>query len=416
MKNQTQLRDYQKLIVEKGCEVLAKYKIVYLAMEVRTGKTLTSFAIAQGHGAKRVLFVTKKKAIPDILQQHKDFDTTFEIHVTNYEQLTKVKAIYDLVIIDEAHSLGAFPTPSIRAKELKRICVGLPIIYLSGTPTPESYSQIYHQLYVSSFSPFNMYPNFYKWANEYVILQKKYVFNRSINDYTNARKEMVMGKIEQLFINFSQQDAGFTQLVQEEILRVKMADTTYKFADRLRIDKIVKNKDGNVVMGDTAVKLMSKLHQIYSGTVIIDEPNREGRAFDYTKAEFIRDTFHDCRKIAIYYKFVSEAAILNWIFGQKIHTDPQAFSEAKEGVFISQIQSGREGINLSTAEALIFFNIDFSAVSYWQSRARIQTKDRDQEAKIYWVFSENGIEDKIYKAVMDKKDYTLEHFKKDFLG
>jgi SNF2 family DNA or RNA helicase len=385
-------------------------------MEVRTGKTLTSFAIAQQYGARKVLFVTKKKAIQDILQQHQDFDTIFEIHVTNYEQLTKVKAIYDLVIIDEAHSLGAFPIPSIRAKELKRICVGLPIIYLSGTPTPESYSQIYHQLYVSSFSPFNMYPNFYKWANEYVILQKKYVFNRSINDYTNARKEMVMGKIEQLFINFSQQDAGFTQLVQEEILRVKMADSTYKFADRLRIDKIVKNKDGDVVMGDTAVKLMSKLHQIYSGTVIIDEPNREGRAFDYTKAEFIRDTFQDCRKIAIYYKFVSEAAILNWVFAGRIHTDPQTFAEAEEGVFISQIQSGREGINLSTAEALIFFNIDFSAVSYWQSRARIQTKDRDREAKIYWVFAENGIEDKIYKAVMGKKDYTLEHFKKDFLG
>jgi SNF2 family DNA or RNA helicase len=385
-------------------------------MEVRTGKTLTSFAIAQQYGARKVLFVTKKKAIQDILQQHQDFDTIFEIHVTNYEQLTKVKAIYDLVIIDEAHSLGAFPIPSIRAKELKRICVGLPIIYLSGTPTPESYSQIYHQLYVSSFSPFNMYPNFYKWANEYVILQKKYVFNRSINDYTNARKEMVMGKIEQLFINFSQEDAGFTQLVQEEILRVKMADSTYKFADRLRIDKIVKNKDGDVVMGDTAVKLMSKLHQIYSGTVIIDEPNREGRAFDYTKAEFISDTFQDCRKIAIYYKFVSEAAILNWVFAGRVHTDPQTFAEAEEGVFISQIQSGREGINLSTAEALIFFNIDFSAVSYWQSRARIQTKDRDREAKIYWVFAENGIEDKIYKAVMGKKDYTLEHFKKDFLG
>jgi hypothetical protein len=64
----------------------------------------------------------------------------------------------------------------------------------------------------------------------------------------------------------------------------------------------------------------------------------------------------------------------------------------------------------------VFFNIDFSAVSYWQSRARIQTKDRNSEAKIYWIFAENGIEDKIYKAVMDKKDYTLEHFKKDFLG
>lgn len=409
----TQLRDYQEEISTNGANLLRLYGIAYLAMEVRTGKTLTALAICEKVQAQKVLFVTKKKAIPDIIKQAESFGTS-KVFVTNYEQLHNIKELFDVVIVDEAHSLGAFPTPSKRAKELKRICVGAKIIFLSGTPTPESYSQIYHQFWITNRSPFVVYKNFYDWAKYYVILQKKYVFNRSINDYSNARKELVMEKIKQLFINFTQEDAGFTQLVQEEILHVKMADTTYKFADRLRIDKIVKNKDEDVVLGDTAVKLMSKLHQIYSGSVIIDEPIREGRAFDYTKAEFILDKFRG-KKIAIYYKFVSEAMIIRWVFG-KVFTDPQEFNDADSGVFISQIQSGREGINLSTAEALVFFNIDFSAVSYWQSRARIQTKDRDSEAKIYWIFAENGIEDKIYKAVMDKKDYTLEHFKKDFLG
>lgn len=409
----TQLRDYQEEISTNGANLLRLYGIAYLAMEVRTGKTLTALAICEKVQAQNVLFVTKKKAIPDIIKQAEPFGTS-KVFVTNYEQLHHVKDTFDIVIVDEAHSLGAFPTPSKRAKELKRICVGANIIFLSGTPTPESYSQIYHQFWITNKSPFAIYKNFYDWAKYYVILQKKYVFNRSINDYSNARKELVMEKIKQLFINFTQEDAGFTQLVQEEILHVKMADSTYKFADRLRIDKIVKNNNGDVVLGDTAVKLMSKLHQIYSGSVIIDEPGREGRAFDYTKAEFILDKFRG-KKIAIYYKFVSEAMIIRWVFGQ-VFTDPQEFNDADSGVFISQIQSGREGINLSTAEALVFFNIDFSAVSYWQSRARIQTKDRDKEAKIYWIFAENGIEDKIYKAVMDKKDYTLEHFKKDFLG
>jgi hypothetical protein len=41
-----------------------------------------------------------------------------------------------------------------------------------------------------------------------------------------------------------------------------------------------------------------------------------------------------------------------------------------------QIVAGREGVNLSTADALVFYNIDFSATSYWQARARLQTKDR----------------------------------------
>ena len=40
------------------------------------------------------------------------------------------------------------------------------------------------------------------------------------------------------------------------------------------------------------------------------------------------------------------------------------------------------------------------------------TKDR-LENQVYWVFSEEGIEQDIYKAVSNKKDYTLNHFKKD---
>jgi hypothetical protein len=59
-------------------------------------------------------------------------------------------------------------------------------------------------------------------------------------------------------------------------------------------------------------------------------------------------------------------------------------------------------------------NIDFSAVSYWQARARLQSKDREDAAKVYWLFAQSGIEEKIYKAVKDKKDYTLSYFRNDY--
>ena len=60
----------------------------------------------------------------------------------------------------------------------------------------------------------------------------------------------------------------------------------------------------------------------------------------------------------------------------------------------------------------MYYNIDFSATSYWQSRDRMTTKDRRYN-KIYWVFAEDGIEDMIYKAVNSKKNYTVKHFKND---
>ena len=77
--------------------------------------------------------------------------------------------------------------------------------------------------------------------------------------------------------------------------------------------------------------------------------------------------------------------------------------------------SGREGISLQQAEALVYYNIDFSATSYWQSRDRMTTRDR-LESDVYWVFSEGGIEDDIYKAVSKKKTYTVNYFKKDFVN
>jgi hypothetical protein len=58
---------------------------------------------------------------------------------------------------------------------------------------------------------------------------------------------------------------------------------------------------------------------------------------------------------------------------------------------------------------LVYFNIDFSATSYWQSRDRLTTKER-QTNDVYWIFSKGGLEDKIYRQVQDKKSFTTRHY------
>ncbi|MGB4733637.1 MAG: hypothetical protein WBH19_04640, partial [Candidatus Nanopelagicales bacterium] len=59
-------RDYQLDIIDQGVDILGEFGLLYLAMEVRTGKTLTSMGIAEGMNVKSVLFLTKKKAIGSI--------------------------------------------------------------------------------------------------------------------------------------------------------------------------------------------------------------------------------------------------------------------------------------------------------------------------------------------------------------
>lgn len=405
-----QLRDYQVDISDQAVQILKEFGLVYLAMQVRTGKTITSLHIASLIGAKKVLFVTKKKAISSIQDDYDNSNCLYDIDIINYESVHKAVQNYSLIIIDEAHALGQYPIPSERTKELKRICEGKPVIYLSGTPSPESYAQMYHQFWVSSYSPFNGYPTFYKWHKEYGIPAKKYVYNRELADYSKVKQERIQTEIAHLMLTYTQEEAGFESLVQEAILYVPMSDKVKWAIDRIKKDKLFRTKDGQVVLADTAVKEMQKIHQICSGSVKTEDGNAV--IFDDTKAIFIKDRFKG-QKIAIFYKYIAEGMQLRATFIDRIIDDPMAFNEAGgDAVFISQIQSGREGINLSSADALVMYNIDFSAVSYWQSRARMQTKDRTEPSKVYWIFTKGGIEERIFGMVQNKKDFTLSHFKK----
>ena len=101
------------------------------------------------------------------------------------------------------------------------------------------------------------------------------------------------------------------------------------------------------------------------------------------------------------------------IYKDNITNDLEEFKSSDKCIAL-QIVSGREGISLKEAGSLVYYNIDFSATSYWQSRDRMTTSTRVQN-NIYWIFSRGGIEDDIYKAVVKKKDYTLAHFKRDSL-
>jgi hypothetical protein len=404
------LRDYQEDISKKASHILRDKGMVYLCMSVRTGKTLTSLETARLFGAKRVLFLTKKKAISSIESDYINFgyDKHFELFVHNDESMHKIDGKFDLVIHDEHHRFGSFPKPSLGAKTYKKMFGHLPAIFLSGTPSPENYSQFYHQFWCSLFSPFKEI-NFYKWAANYVNIKMKHLGYAQVKDYTDADINKIMSVIKPYIITFTQEQAGFTSEIEEEVLKVKMKSSTYEMCDRLRKDLVIEGKE-QVILADTSVKLQQKLHQMYSGTIKFE--SGDSMVIDLSKAEFIYSYFKD-KKIGIFYKFVEELNALKTIFGDKLTINLDEFNDSDKSIAL-QIVSGREGISLKNADFLVFYNIDFSATSYWQARDRQTTIDRKFN-KVYWIFSEGGIEEKIYKSVIKKKSYTTNHFKKDYL-
>lgn len=404
-------RDYQIDIIEKGTEILFKHGFLYLAMEVRTGKTLTSLGIAVRSDARNVLFVTKKKALSTISDDYSTLSPSYYMQVINYESLHTVmdEKKWDLIICDEAHGMGAFPKPSGRAElvaDVIRKCKPM-VILLSGTPTPESYSQMYHQVYAIPNNPFAEFKNFYRFCDKYVAIKQRKINGLFVKDYSGGL-ETIIKAMEPYTINYTQQEAGFMAETKEEILEVEMKPMTYAMIKKLKKDLVIEGKE-EIILADTPVKLMMKVHQLSSGTIKFESGN--SMILDLSKAEFIKEQFEGC-KIGIFYKFKEEYNALKQVFGDDLTSELSVFEDTNKNIAL-QIVSGREGISLRQAEYLVYYNIDFSATSYWQSKDRMTTKER-LENQVYWIFAKGGIEHDIYKAVTKKKDYTVNHFKKDF--
>ncbi len=241
----------------------------------------------------------QKKAIGSIESDYNTLKPNYSIKVVNYESLHHVvdSLKFDLIIIDESHSIGAFPKPSNRAVMLRHAISKhkAKVILLSGTPTPESYSQMYHQVYGIPTNPFRQFPNFYRFADVHVKVKQKNINGLFVNDYSHGM-DSIIEAMQPYMISFSQKEAGFVSSVTEEILEVEIKDSVKSLIRKLERDLVIEGKQ-EVILADTPVKLMMKVHQLCSGTIKFESGN--SMVLDTTKAEFIKQS----RKLLIRYIF-----------------------------------------------------------------------------------------------------------------
>lgn len=404
-----QLRDYQLQGAIDAAELLITKKIAYLVWEVRTGKTLTSLQAASNYGAKKVLFLTKKRAIKSIQDDYDKLQPTFEIVIINNESLHKVTDNdFDLLISDEHHRNSSFPKPNGTTKEIKKRFGHLAMIFLSGTPAIESGSQWYHSFWVSNYSPFIWHSNFYKWAREFTKPKTRYFGSIQVPDYSDSIDELIMPFVNPYLLKYTQSEAGFTAEITEKVLYCEMSQTTNALVERLLKDEVIDGKE-ETILADTAAKMLSKMHQLSNGTVIFESGN--SKIIDTTKAEWIKQYFMG-KKLGIFYYFKAEWLLLKQVFGETLTDSLDEFNGSNKHIALQQI-SGSEGISLKQADALVYYSFGYSGKNYTQGRDRMTTMDRDFN-EVYFVFQKDDINSKIYKAIKAKKRYNEKLFKSDY--
>ena len=206
--------------------LLKRYGWVYLAMQERTGKTLTSILVAEMSKCTNILVITKAKALKgdddkDIVSAKGGWAGALNLYlkvksvnqvwktatktytIVNYESIHKISGKYDLVIIDEAHSkIAAYPKVSLTWNKVYAFTKGKPVIYLSATPSAQSHSQLFHQLKLCTFSPWAKYKNFYDWFNVYGLPETKRIGGgQQIIVYDKCRDDLIQKIKDTFFIS-----------------------------------------------------------------------------------------------------------------------------------------------------------------------------------------------------------------------
>lgn len=401
-----ELYPHQKKLLKEADSILNEKGLVYIVAEPRTGKTLTAIFLVMNIFNKILVF-TKKKALSS-WEKDIELSGAKNITVTNYENAHKMSDDYDCIILDEAHSnLGAYPKIGARAKTVKEICTNKPIIYLSATPSAESYSQLFHQLAMSSFSPWSDYKNFYAWFKDYGVPQTMILQGRTVNKYNKTKEELVKESFEPYKVTMSKVEADFDVLVQEVHHKIHCSPDLLDLIQDFERDRIARVNNFEFV-AETPPSLMSKLHQLSGGTIKQDD---QSIFLSLHKVNYIQQHFLQFKQVVILCNYVKEREMLTKYL-QSATQNLEAFKRGEFKFFIGHIKAFSEGVDFSYVDTMVIYSLNFSATTYIQAKERLANKKRTKEIYVHFLFTYESIDQKIYDAVSNKMNFTASYYKR----
>ena len=417
---------HQEDIAHQAYDVLAEYGLVYLAMEERTGKSLTAIRLAEITSRTNVLVLTKKKALGGWNETLKAYagDGKTSFTVRNYHAIHKAHTTpkgkrsykltldptsYDLIILDESHSyLSAYPKVGAIWKSVKKLCKGKPLVYLSATPNAQGYQLLYNQLSLSDWTPYKRYTNFYRWFEEYGIPSKVRT-SYGLQETYKKCKEGAWTKAKHLFITYTRMELGFTHEPTDNVHYFDLSVSTKKIYndcidnEMLEIDGVSTALDdlGGTIFSplDSSMKLRTTLHMLEGGVAKVDDDYIV--LYNDEKIQAILSDFGDSEHNVMMYHYKAELIKLEKYF---------------KNMVLLQATSYAEGVDLSMYNNLIIYSQDFSTARHSQRRARQANMKRTEPINVHFYLVKGAISEQVYKTVsLNKENFVDSTFTKETL-
>lgn len=391
-----------------------KQRVAYY-LDMGLGKTFVASEKAEEFKERIILIVCQKSKIKDWQSHYKKFYSHYNlviykkevceikpntVMIINYDSIwrrNKLKLIKDFtLILDESSYIK-----NEKSKRTKFILSMKPtnVILLSGTPTGGKYEELYSQIKLLGWK-----------------ISKKEYWDRYINyrmEVTGGfRYPKVIGykNIDELKKNMRAAGAVFMKtedvitlpdIIENEV-RINNIPQ-YKVFAKERLVEIL----GTELVGDTSLTKMLYLRQL-AGMY---------NKHKYNKLKELLESTED--RIIIFYnfeheinKFIEICSDLNkpvsMINGKM--RDLNNYEKYSNSITFIQYQAGAMGLNLQKSNKIIYFSLPLSSELFEQSKKRIHRMGQNKTCFYYYLITEKSIEEKIFKVLKQRKDYTEKLF------
>lgn len=427
---------------------------VALLMEMGTGKTITSIAIAgalyQKGCIQRALVVAPLSILGVWKEEFSKFagfeytlcvltgtstkkaDTlrhmrgcALQVAVVNYESAWRMEEVIlawkpDLVICDEGHKIKTHNISASKAMHRIGAKAGYRLL-LTGTVITNKAIDVFSQY--KFLNPAIFGSSFYAFRSRY--------FNMvGYGNYTpmlkRSMEQDLMRRLHSIAFRATKAECLDLPEIIEIVRSVELeAPVARVYRDLVR-DSYAEL--GQAEQGGTApvsatniLTRLLRLSQVTGGFVVDDSgaaPIRISTAKQDALADIIDATLQEGRKLVVIARFLPEIAAIQTmltkqgigcacITGEVKERDAEVTrfqTDPETQVFIGQIATAGLGITLTAASTMIFYSLDYSMSNFEQAKARIHRVGQKENCTYIYLSAKGTVDEKVLQALRDKVD------------
>lgn len=353
-----------------------------------------------GYDYDAIFDLTKRQAFETFVNSFPDSQNL--VGIINYDLIFRRPELANLknftLMLDESSLIQN--ENSKRSKFILKKLNPTNVILLSGTPTGGKYEKLWSQCRLLGWKISK--DAFWSSYVDYYFENKDGFPLKIIKGYKNV--ERLKQKLREHGAVFMKSEEVFDLPAQIDISEYVPTTKEYR---KFRKDSIVKF-DNKEFVGDTSLTKM-----LYE-RMLCGFANKE-------KLKVLSDLLDSTDdRVIIFYNFVNELTSIIEVLDDRPYSivngdtkDLTAYENFENSVTLIQYQAGSMGLNLQKSNKIIYFTPPLSSELFEQSKKRTHRIGQEQMCFYYYLICKSSIEEKIYRTLEMRRDYTERLFEEE---